>query len=386
MLEPGCPPIGAAARKRIALVAPGGVDPSGEYRVIPALIALIARLSQRHDVHVITLHQEPSASQWQLAGATIWNIGAPRTGLRALGALIKLHRSVGFDVIHSIFSGLGGSIAVTGGKLLRVPSLIHVGGGELVSIPEIAYGGAQRWRGRLRESLNLRGANVVTAASSPIIEMIAEHGISARRVPLGVDLDAWPVRKPMPRHRDRPARLIHVASLNRVKDQTTLLRAMALLKQSGQRFEMRIVGGDTLGGEMEAMTTRLGIDDCVRFLGFLTQRQLRPEIEASDLMVLASRHETGPLVLLEAAVIGVPTVGTSVGHLREWAPKAALCVPTGDHAGLAAAITTVLNDENLRIELALHAQDRAVREDANHTAACFETLYEELTSLRGRRR
>jgi glycosyltransferase involved in cell wall biosynthesis len=108
-------------------------------------------------------------------------------------------------------------------------------------------------------------------------------------------------------------------------------------------------------------------------------------IEASDLMVLTSRHETGPLVFLEAAVVGVPTVGTKVGHLLEWAPNGAVCVQIGDHTGLAEAINTVLNDENLRIALALNAQDRAVRQSANFTAACFENLYEELLSPSVRR-
>jgi hypothetical protein len=35
---------------RIALVVPGGVDRSGENRVIPVLLALISRLSVHHDV------------------------------------------------------------------------------------------------------------------------------------------------------------------------------------------------------------------------------------------------------------------------------------------------------------------------------------------------
>jgi glycosyltransferase involved in cell wall biosynthesis len=50
----------------------------------------------------------------------------------------------------------------------------------------------------------------------------------------------------------------------------------------------------------------------------MTQRQLRPIVEAADLMILSSCHEAGPLVMLEAAVAGVPTVGTAVGHIREW--------------------------------------------------------------------
>jgi len=80
-------------------------------------------------------------------------------------------------------------------------------------------------------------------------------------------------------------------------------------------------------------------------------------------------------VLLEAAVAGVPTVGTAVGHLAEWSPSAALAVPIGDWAALAGAISRVLADEALRLQLAAAAQCRAVREDADHTARAFEAMY-----------
>jgi glycosyltransferase involved in cell wall biosynthesis len=228
----------------------------------------------------------------------------------------------------------------------------------------------------------LRGADVVTAASAPIIDALAALGLKARRVPLGVDLRGWSPRAPHGRGAG-PARLIHVASLNRVKDQPTLLRALAALARAGLAFRMDIVGVDTLHGEMERLACRLGLEDRVRFHGFKTQRELRPMMESADLLVLSSLHEAGPLVLLEAAVAGVPTVGTAVGHLAEWTPSAALAVPVGDWAALAGAISRVLADEALRLQLAAAAQCRAVREDADHTALAFEAMYLRLVAAGG---
>ena len=95
-------------------------------------------------------------------------------------------------------------------------------------------------------------------------------------------------------------------------------------------------------------------------------------------MVLSSRHETGPLVMLEAAVAGVPTVSTAVGHVCEWSPDAAIAVSVGDWAGLAQAISKILEDEELRLRIARAAQQRAVREDADYTATCFQALYMKL--------
>ena len=359
---------------KLALVVPGGVDRTGEIRVIPALLSLIGRLARVHEVHVFALRQEAAAAQWKLVGATIHNVGDGWTRLRAMAAIRDEHRRAPFDLVHAIFSGSCGMVAVAAAKYLRLPSLVHIAGGELVALHQIGYGGRQKWKGRLREAVVLRAADVVTAASEPMLDSLHTLGLRAQRVPLGVDLRAWSPLAPRERH-GKPARLIHVASLNRVKDQPTLLRALAALVASGRSFHMDIVGIDTLHGEMEQLARELGLQGHVRFLGFKTQEELRPIMESADVLVMSSLHEAGPLVSLEAAVMGVPTVGTAVGHIAEWAPAAAIAVPVGDWVALANAVGLLLDDEERRLSLAWTAQRQAMLEDADYTARMFETLY-----------
>ncbi|GGA42342.1 glycosyltransferase family 4 protein [Dyella nitratireducens] len=366
---------------KLALVLPGGVDRSGEVRVIPAFLALIERLARRHEVHVFVLHQEAKAARWQLAGAQIHNIGEGWTRLRAIAAIREEHLRAPFDLVQAIFSGSCSFIAVAAAKLLHVPSLVHIAGGELIALHEIGYGGRQKWKGRLREALTLRSADVVTAASMPIIDSLRSLGLRAVRVPLGVDLRLWPAQAPRRRSRER-ATLIHVASINRVKDQATLLRALSLLAKDGVDFQLDLVGVDTLQGELQVLARELGLQRHIHFRGFKTQRELRPIMETADLLVMSSLHEAGPLVLLEAAVAGVPTVGTAVGHIAEWSPVAALAVPVGDWEELAEMIRCVLDDESLRLRLATEAQRRALLEDADCTARMFEALYHQLCHRR----
>jgi len=365
---------------KIAIVVPGGVDRSGEYRIIPALLALIARLSLRDEIHVFALRQEARPAGWDLVGARIHNIGVGNTLLRAIHAIHTEHRSSAFHVVHSIWSGAPGFVAVTAARILRLPCVVHVAGGELVALAEIGYGGRLSWKGRLREAVLLRSATVVTAASAAMIEALARLGISAQRLPLGVDLSVWPAREPVRRDITKAARLIHVASLNEVKDQTTLLHALAALSAAGLDFQMDIVGEDTMEGEIQALSIRLGLSERVRFHGFLTQRRLLPLVQAAHLMVVSSRHEAGPLVALEAAVAGVAIVGTAVGHIAEWAPDAAAAVPVADSAAMARAIADVLRDEDLRLRIAREALRRAAHEDADHTARAFQAIYANLTA------
>jgi len=369
---------------KIALVTPGGVDRSAEVRVIPALIALIGRLAVEHDVHVFATHQDDAPDSWLLDGARIHNLGAPRTAWRAAAAILREHRVRPFEVIHAFWAGKHGALAVGIGALLRVPSVVHVAGGELAAIADIGYGGCLGWRGRIRERAVLRGATTVTCASQPIMDLIAERGVAAQRLPLGVDTRIWPPRHAVRRNPEEPARLVHVASLNAVKDQSTLLRAMRRLADEGRDFQLDIVGEDTLGGRMQTLAEDLGLGRHTRFHGFLTQRALRPIVEAAHVAVLSSRHEAGPVVLLEAAVAGVPTVGTAVGHLAEWSPRAALAVPCRDPAALAGAVAALLDDEDLRLRLASEAQRRATEEDADRTARAFDEIYRRIAARSGR--
>jgi len=363
---------------KIALVVPGGVDRSGEYRVIPALLALIKRLALEDEVHVFALAQEAAPGCWDLVGARVHNMGAGSAVPRVVAAIYRESRPTPFQIVQSIWSGASGLAAVAAANVLRIPSVVHVAGGELVALPHIRYGGRLRWHGRAREALVLRGATAVTAASRPMIDAIAALGITARRIPLGVDLDTWPLRQPVRRAVGSLARLIHVASLNPVKDQATLLHALASLSVSGPAFHLDSVGEDTLSGEIQATAAKLGLMDRITFHGFLTQRQLRPLMERAHVNVISSRHEAGPLAVLEAAAVGVPTVGTAVGHIAEWAPRAALSVPVGDARALASAIARLLENEDLRLEIAREAQRIAGAEDAGHTAFQFRKLYADI--------
>jgi glycosyltransferase involved in cell wall biosynthesis len=364
---------------KIALVVPGGVDRSGEYRVIPALLALIARLSLQHEIHVFALAQEERPDRWDLAGARIHNIGTGFTHLRAVRAICAEHRSSAFQAVQSIWSGSPGLVAVSAARVLGIPSFVHVAGGEIVALPQISYGGRLSWKGRAREAAVLRAATRVTAASATMIEALAAMRITAGRLPLGVDLKVWQPREPIRRDLGKPARLIHTASLNRVKDQPTLLRALASLAESGLEFQMDIVGEDTMKGEMQQMSRHLGLSARVRFLGFLPQRDVLAVVEAAHLMIMSSLHEAGPLAVLEAGALGVPTVGTAVGHIKEWAPHAAVSVPVADPTALARAAVALLGDEDQRLRMGHEAMRRATQEDADYTARAFQTMYAGLT-------
>jgi len=360
---------------KVALVIPGGIDRPGGSLVIPALVSLVERLAAHHELRIFTLHQEAQPARWSVLGAEVINTGAQWRHVRAVSAICREHQRRRFDLIHAIWAGTNGFVGVVAARLLRLPSLVHLAGGELTAIPDIGYGGGLRLRNRLCNRWALRSASAVTAASAPMLDAAAELGIEAIRVPLGVDLRAWPPRAPRRRDPARAARLIHVASLNRVKDQRCLLLAFQRLLAGQREATLDIVGVDTLDGEVQALAGELGLQSRVRFHGLLNHERLREVFEQADLLVMSSRHEAGPLVTLEAGAIGVPTVGTAVGHIAEWAPQAALASPVGNAEALALNLARLLDNEDLRLKIAARAQEHALAEDAECTLRHFEAQY-----------
>lgn len=347
--------------------------------MVPALLSLVRRLAVAHELHVFALAQEASPGSWPLAGAVVHNIGNSRAICRTVAAIRREHRCEPFALVQAIWSGVSGLAAVSASKLLGIPACVHVAGGEFAAMAAIDYGGMLRWHWRVLERFTLNNAARVTAASEPILASLERFGCRALRLPLGVDLQSWPPLPPRVRTAGAGARLIHVASLNRVKDQTTLLEAARWLVGREIDFHLDVVGEDTLGGAMQALAARLGLAQRVTFHGFLRQHEVKAIMERADLHVLSSLHEAGPLVVLEAAIAGIPTVGTRVGHVAEWDGVAASAVNPGDAPGLGAAIEALLGDEARRLRMALNAQTRAVAEDADYTAARFLELYGEIT-------
>ena len=371
---------------RLAIVVPGGVDRSGTKRVIPALLWLIERLAARHETHVFALAQEPRPDDWTLRGAAVHNLGlAARTrwpGEALLAAGRRLARGLSahgpFDVVHAFWANNPGFLATRAARSLGIPAVVSLAGGELTALPDIGYGSQLLLRERLKVKWALTRASRVTVASGPMASLARGHGVTPEIVPLGVDGAFFSELSSAA----GPPRLLHVASLNRVKDQSILLRAFRRVVNERPDTRLDVVGEDTLAGLVQAECAALALAPHVTFHGFLASDAVIELFRLARLCVVSSRHEAGPLVALEAAACGVPTVGTAVGHIRDLAPERALAVPVGDDGALAAGILELLVDEPRRRAMGQAAQSWARAHDADATASAFERIYADLLATR----
>ena len=367
----------------VVLVVPGGVDRGGVERVIPALLSLIERIAAEHRVTVVALGQEPEACTYPLLGATVVNVPPERRGPHRLARQVaRAVRAIGSqgrpDVVHAWWASVTGLAAVVAGRRYGVPATVHVAGGELVALRDIGYGGAIGRLGPVITNQVLTRATHVSVAT----EWMRAHVTAAGHrvddvVPLGADR-RWFSPPAAPPERGR---LVHVASLNRVKDQTTILHAVARARREHPDLHLDLAGVDTLDGAVQRLAAELDLAGSTTFHGFVAHRDLAPLLGRAELHVMASRHEAGPLVALEAALCGVPTAGTCVGHIADLAaldPPAASASPVGDAGALAAALVELLDDADRRRTMGDAARAWAEAHDADHTAAAFAAIYARL--------
>jgi glycosyltransferase involved in cell wall biosynthesis len=368
---------------RIGLVVSGGFDPSGRDRVTPSLLWLVERLARRHDVHVFVLHYYREPRDYPLLGATVHDlgrVGGPPGFTRArqrqrLSAAILACGPL--DVLHA-YQGLPAAVTTPLARRLGLPVVVTLDSGELTAIDEIGYGLQRRWFDRRAVAVAMRDAQRVTVCTEFMARLIPA-GITVAPievVPIGVDPARFPVAV---RAEGPPWRLLRVASINTVKDYPLLLRTIAAVAARGVDVHLDIVGEETLNGEAQTLARTLGLDARVTFHGFQPTGALAAFYARAHLHVVSSRHEAAGVVVLEAASAGVPTVGTAVGYVADWAPERAVAVGPGDAARLAAAISDLLADRARRERIAGAARAWTLAHDANWTAAQFERIYEAAT-------
>lgn len=368
---------------RIGVIVPGFSADEGDW-CIPALRTLVAELARHDDVRVVTLrypHQRRryrlfGAEVLALGGATVRGAGSAWLWQATLRELAALHRRAPFDVLHAFWASETGAVAAIAGRLLRIPVIVSIAGGELVALPQIGYGGQLVSSERLKIRLALRLATRITAGSAYACQMATPFltpGAVCQQLPLGIDQTLF---APGTIALETPPRLVQAASLVPVKDQATLLRALALLRTRRVTCSAELAGAGPLEAPLRELASQLGLASIVRFCGELAHDQLPAFYSGAALFVLSSLHEAQCMAALEAAACGVPLIGSAVGVLPELAPDAATCVTPGDPAALADAIEALLRDAPRRLAMAHAAHQGSAAYGSERCVAQLRQVYD----------
>lgn len=190
-----------------------------------------------------------------------------------------------------------------------------------------------------------RRVDGVVAISGAIRDTLIEAGVEAgkiRLIPSGIDVAAFSSGLAAPRRERAVAVVGCLAALEVRKGQRFLLEAAAVLKNQGIAVEIRLAGDGPERAALEALASRLGLSDRVRFLGFVPEPAVF--LAAVDMVALPSLYEGLGVAALEAMAAGKPVVATRVGGLAESVIDGVtgFLVPPKDAPALAEAIAMLV--------------------------------------------
>jgi len=250
--------------------------------------------------------------------------------------------------------GLPYGVIVHGTELLLLESKMSRSRFRRWTARELLGGAAvvvanSRWTGE-------RARAVLAALDRPTL------GGDVRVVPLGTDpthfrpgIDPRPVRSRL--GLDGGPWLLTVSRLEWHKGIDTVIRALPAVRAAfpdpAPRYAVAGVGPQR--ARFERLAAELGVGDSVRFLGFVPDEELPALYNAVDLYVGASRRvellvEGFGISLLEASASGLAVVGGRSGGVPDAVREGetGVLVDSGDPAAVAAGITRLLGDAELR--------------------------------------
>ncbi|HSS21524.1 MAG TPA: glycosyltransferase family 4 protein [Pyrinomonadaceae bacterium] len=235
------------------------------------------------------------------------------------------------------------------------------------------------------EQRAFRRVSAAYACSETVVEVLRAKGFrkAAPIVPFGVDTEAFIPKPEGCTSSDEPITIGYVGRMLPGKGLNVLAAALAKVKDKSWRL---LVVGD--GSEREALAAQLaadGILDRAEFTGAVKFADVPEYFHKLDVMVIPTvttkriREQFGR-VIVEAMASRVPVIGSTCGAIPEVVGDAGLIVPEDDAGALAGALTQILEDENLREQLAVAGLARVEQYSWERVAEKTFELYRQVLS------
>jgi glycosyltransferase involved in cell wall biosynthesis len=197
----------------------------------------------------------------------------------------------------------------------------------------MVYGTAERIMMR-RTDLFLFESNFARQAYE---KTIGTPRSTVRVVPNGVSSSEFQPVAPAGSRTD----VVTIGELRHIKGIDVLIEAIAELRALGRHVTATVVGEGPDGQTLRQMAAERGLSNAIRFAGY---QPARHAFALGRLLVVASRAESLPYIVLEAAAAGIPMIATRVGGIPEIFDTPSPLIPPGDASALSRAIVAALDD------------------------------------------
>jgi phosphatidylinositol alpha-mannosyltransferase len=221
----------------------------------------------------------------------------------------------------------------------------------------------------------LHGRIAVSAAARHFVDRFFPGDYKV--IPNGVDLGRFQRAVPIARWQDGIPNVLFVGRLEDRKGLPHLLKAFRLIRKGGLECRLLIVGSGPQEREARRYVLTRGLQN-VEFLGRVSDAEKAQLFKTADVFVSpATGRESFGIVLLEAMAAGAPIVCSDIHGYKGVVQRnqQAILVPPRDAKSLAAGITELLADPQLRARMGASGQARAEQFSWEHVTAKVEEYY-----------
>jgi glycosyltransferase involved in cell wall biosynthesis len=354
-----------------------------------------------NEVDVITSLWEKSQKKTEVInGVSIYRVKVLKRkyGIRYLSSIsyvlssvleaLRLDKRRNYDLIHSVMESSGGLAGTMVKKFRHKPHLVTMQGGffleEASLFRRITIEQAARWC--------FKNADIVHGISHHLVEERADR-FGARKtvvIPNGADMQMFhPMNKPELKAKysfpqDERIILSVCPGIFRGANPSfnpegypNLIEAFATLTKLHSDLRLVIIGEGYKRATFKDQATKLGIEDKVSFMGFVSHEELPYYFNLADVFIRPRVVEGQGIVYVEAMACGVPVIGANVGGTFDVIEhgKNGLLVSPHSVEDISGAIRLILEDETTR--------NRFITEGLKTVEQKFrwETIFDEINQI-----
>jgi len=150
--------------------------------------------------------------------------------------------------------------------------------------------------------------------------------------------------------------LAYVGEFRHIKGADLLVDAVARLRESGRKVTLTLGGDGEETAALKAQVERLGLTDAIRFIGHVKARY---GFSKGRLLVVPSRGDSMPYVVIEAGAAGIPMIAARVGGIPEiFGSDSPALFAASNAEAMADAIAAALDDPQGTAQQAVSLRER----------------------------
>ena len=290
--------------------------------------------------------------------------------LKIIFKMYKLIKEKKPDIVHTHLYTM--PYAITAAFFARVPIRIH-------TIHSIATKEVGKFK-RIINYFFYSFCNVIPVSISPNVKesIIAEYDLSQEQVPMiynGTNLKKCILKKDYDLGNN--IKIIHIGSFKEAKNHVELIESFKIIHDNEPNTVLKLIGSGSLENLVRDTVDKLGLRDCVEFLGL--KSNVYPYLNEADIFLLPSLWEGMPISIIEAMGTGLPIVASNVGGIPDMIENNVSGLLVDAHKEkIAEAILKMIKDDNLRERLGVAAQKASLSFSSKKMAREYEGLYKKI--------